>query len=202
MKGLRTRFALACLFLVLTGPAHAQPTNLEAYQELAVRCLAEVPDTAQAFLLDAPEQMPYLRAALSGRWRQEGRALFLADTSFQVPGVALPRLQFEIEEARVAYARAPRKQFTRTVTLALSYTMTAPDGRLLRENRCRDVFTDTIRRTDRLTLETEAFPETQGAPPQGSWKRRYLEPAVIAAATAVTIYLFFNLRSERSDDSL
>ena len=59
--GLRARAVLACLALMPLSAAFAQPTNLEAYQKLALRCLAEAPDTTQAFWLDAPAQMPYLR---------------------------------------------------------------------------------------------------------------------------------------------
>ncbi len=198
--GLRTGAVLACLALMPLSAALAQPTNLEAYQRLALRCLAEVPDTVQAFRLEAPAQMPYLRTALAQRWREEGRVLFLADSL--VSGPATARLRYEIEEAQVAYARARRKQLARTVTLALRYTFTATDGRLLREDRCRDTLTDTIRRSDRAALEWEAFPETLGEAPHGGWMRRYLEPAILAVTTAVTIYLFFNIRSQRTDDGV
>lgn len=197
---MRAGIALACL--ALAPRATAQPTNLEAYQTLALRCLAETPDTTQAFRLDAPAQMPYLRTTLAHRWREEGRALFLADSLQHASGPALPRLKYEIEEARVDYARARRKQLARTITLALRYTFTDAEGRLLREDRCLDAFTDTIRRRDREALEWEAFPETQGEAPPRGWLHRYLEPAVLAVATAVTVYLFFNIRSERTDDGV
>ncbi len=196
---LRTPYRLFCFVLLLAaGPARAQPTNLEAYQTLALRCLAAVPDTVRALRLEAPAQMPYLRTALVNRWRQDGRTLFVPDSSVQV--LALPRLRYAVEAAEVAYARAGRRQLQRTVTLALRYTFTAPDGRLLADDRCRDTFTDAIRRTERDALESGAYPETQGAAPPGSWRRRYLEPALLGAATAVTIFLFFNLRSDRSGD--
>lgn len=198
--GVRAWAVLSCLTLVPLSAALAQPTNLEAYQILALRCLTEAPDTTQTFQLDAPAQMPYLRTALAQHWRGEGRVLFLVDSLHSGSGLATSRLRYEIEEARIAYARARRKQLVRTVTLALRYTFTAADGRLLREDRCRDIFTDTIRRSERETLEWDAFPETQGEIPGGSWIRRHLEPAVLAAATAVTVYLFFNIRSERTDD--
>ena len=192
---LRLAFILA---LLLAAPARAQPTNVEAYQRLAVGCLGAVPDTARAFRLSAPAAMPYLQPALAARWQEEGRALFVGDTL----AASLPYLHYEIEEARVSYAKAPEKHLARTVTLALRYAFTGADGRLLREDRCRETFTDTIRRDARAGLESEAFAETQGALPRGSWRRRYLEPAAIALATAVTVYLFFNLRSERSDDGI
>ena len=204
MIWMRALVLLGCLAPMAGRTVRAQqpPTNLETYQTLALRCLASVPDTAQALALDAPALMPYLRTALTDAWRREGRALFLADTSFQASGPPPPRLRYAIEEARVAYARARRKQLDRTVTLALRYTFTGADGRLLGEARCRETFTDTIRRADRTALETDAFPETQSDPPRAGWMRRYLEPAVLAAATAITVYLFFNLRSDRSDDGV
>lgn len=204
MTSMRILMVLVCLAPAswFTADAQPTPTNMEAYQTLALRCLAGVPDTTSALLLDAPAQMPYLRTALIDTWSRDGRTLFLADTSFHTSAQAAPRLTYTLEEARVAYERARRKQLTRTVTLALRFTFTTADGRLLGEDRCRDTFTDTISRADRLRLETETFPETQGAVPRAGWMRRFLEPAVLAAATAITVYLFFNLRSDRSDDGV
>lgn len=191
---------LVFLLLLIADSVRAQPTNLEALQTLAVRCLAEVPDTTRALRVEAPAQTPYLRAALVNRWQQENRSIFLPDSSLHTPN--LPRLRYTVEAINVAYARAGRKRLQRTVTLALHYTYTAPGGRLLADDRCRETFTDTIRRADQAAVESDAYPETQGATPRGSWRRRYLEPALLAAATAVTVFLFFNLRNDRSGEDL
>lgn len=199
---IRAAIGVLCLWSGSLGVGYAQTTNLAAYQNLAVRCLADVPDTVQAFRLDAPALMPYLRAALVERWQAEGHTLYLADSSFQTPGLPPPRLRYEIEQAQVEYERAGRRQMDRTVTLGLRYTFIGSDGRLLHDDRCLDTFTDTLRRADQAAVQTDAFPETQAEAPSGSWRRRLLEPAVLAAATAVTIFLFFNLRSERTDDEL
>jgi len=199
MMWIRACVLLACLALMPFLTVRAQPTSLEVYQTLALGCLYDVPDTARAFVLDAPAQMPYLRTALADRWRRDGRTLFLADSSLQENTPALSRLRYAVEETGVVYARARRKQYARSITLALRYTFTAADGRLLGEDQCRETFTDMIRRADRVSLETDAFPETQGSIPHAGWMRRYLEPAVLAFASAVTVYLFFNLRSDRSD---
>ena len=180
------------------GGAVAQPTNLEAFQALAVQCLAEAPGAAQRFRLAAPAQMPYLRTALLDRWRADGRTAFLAD-SVAAPG-DLPQLRYEIEEVGVAYERAGRKRLARTVTLGLRYDLVGADGEVLADDRCRHVHADAIRRADLEALEAPAFPETQAEAPGGGFRQRYLEPALLATATAVTIFLFFNLRSERSDD--
>lgn len=188
--------ALAAVLLAVSIPAPAQTTNAEVFQQLAVRCLDAVPGTAQAFRLEAPGPMPYLRAALVQHWTEQGRALYLADSA-----AALPRLHYEIEEVGVAYAREGRRRLRRAVTLALRYTFTGPDGRLLHDDRCRDTVTDTLPRSARAAVESAAFPETQAEAPPAGWRRRYLEPALLLAATAVTVALFFNLRGERGSDA-
>ena len=193
-------FLLAVGLLLAVGPPSmsAQPSNLEAFQQLAVECLVgAVPDTVRAFRLEAPDEMPYVRTALVARWQNGGRRLYVADTS---SAEQFPALEYEIERADVTYARERRRTLRRTVTLALRYTLTTAEGHLLRDARCRDAYTDTVRRDALPTLETTAFPETQADPPPGGWLRRYVQPAVVAAATAVTVYLFFSLRSDRADN--
>lgn len=187
------------LLVSFAGTVRAQPTNVEAYQQLAVACLADVPDTLQAFRLDAPERMPYVRTALANRWQEQGRTLFLPDTSARPPD-PLPRLAFRIEDADVTYEREGRR-LRRTVELALRYTLTAANGRLLREQSCRETFDDTIARGEREALEDAAYRETQGAVPEAGGWRRYVEPAVLAAAVGVGVYLFFSLRGDTSGDN-
>ncbi len=192
---------IVCLCLsALPAWALAQPapSNLEAYQTLVVRCLAEVPDTARALVIDAPAVMPYLRTALSDTWRAEGRSVYLADSSFAAQRI--PTLSFGVEEAAVEYARASRKTLGRTITLAVSHTFAAPSGLLLDDGRCRKSYEDLIPKRGRASLEAEAFSETQGRLPRAGWVRRYVEPAALAAVSAVTVFLFFNLRSDRFDD--
>lgn len=192
---------IACL--LLAGTAHyagAQPaTNVEAYQRLALDCLADVPDTIHVFQLQAPPQMPYLRTALVDRWHREGRTVFLADSTLGTPPARLPRLVYLVEERGVDYERAGRRQMRRAVRLGLRYTLLGADGRLLREDACLDRFDDMLRPSDQPVVETAAFPESQGAAPRAGWLRRYAQPAVLAAATAVTIYLFFSLRNNQPE---
>lgn len=186
------------LLLATAQTASAQPaTNMAAYQTLALDCLAEVPDTVRTFRLDAPAQMPYLRTALVDRWQREGRTVYLADSTARSAAADVPRLAYRIEESGVAYERAGRREMGRAVRLSLRYTLLGADGRLLHENACRDTFDDVLRRSDQATIETATFPETQGAAPRAGWLRRYVQPAVLAAATAVTVYLFFSLRNNQ-----
>jgi hypothetical protein len=208
MLSRRLHLLTACFLLLLLGAAGpgfsaiAQPrvasTNLELLQSLAVGCLGEaVPDSMSTFRLASPAQMPYLRTALVQRWQDAGRTIYVAaDTA----AIALPLLTYEIESVDVAYARAGRRRVERVVSLALQYALTAADGRLLRDARCRDAHTDTIHRDILPDIESAAHPETQADPPPGGWLRRYAQPAIVVAATVVTAYLFFSLRSDRVDN--
>ncbi|GAB5520294.1 MAG: hypothetical protein RhofKO_25450 [Rhodothermales bacterium] len=186
------------LSTVLSLPlvAHAQPTNLEAFQQVALDCLGAVPTGEAAFVLEPPGQMPYLRQALVGYWQRQDQTVYLASDSM---AQALPRLAYRIEQVAVDYQRAGRKHLDRALTLALAYTYTAADGRLLADARCAEPFSDRIVERDRESLETTAYPETQGNVPQG-WVRRYLEPAVVIGSAALGTYLFFSLRSTRQSD--
>jgi hypothetical protein len=193
-------FALLLLGLCWGGapePVRAQPANLAVYQDLALQCLAGAPDTVRAFLLDAPAAMPYLRPALAARWQSEARTLFLPDSAAAPPG--LPRLAFRVEEAAVTYARAPGRRLRRSVALGLHYTLVDASGRLLAEARCRPTYADEVDRQDVARLQSDAFPETRAALPPAGWVRRTLQPVLLTAATAVTVYLFFTLRTQATE---
>jgi hypothetical protein len=200
-----TRALLIVSLLALLGapsPSRGQPTNLAVFEDLGVRCLAPAADTVSGVALDAPEQMPYVRAAISRHWQEEGRDLYLADSARVSPPAGSSILSYRIEEARVEYRRARGRQLQRTVVLALRYTLVSPDRRVLRDDRCRESYQDLVPARLVGLLESAAFAETRGAVPEGNWFRRYVEPAVLVAATAVGVYLFFSLRSGRADDAI
>lgn len=193
-------FALGSVLLGTPRPASAQPqTNQDVFAMLVQDCLADVPDTVDAFRLAPPHAMPYLATALARRWQSDGYTVYLADSTSARP---MPQLRYVIDESAVTYERAERRRVRRTVDLALRYTFTAPDGRLLRTDPCRNAFTDLLDRDALDAVESPAFPETQGERPPPRWPRRYLEPVVLTAATAVAVFLFFSLRSDRADDGV
>lgn len=177
------------------GGAFAQTTNLSLYQELAIDCLGEIPASFDSLTLNAPERMPYVRSALITHWQDDGRTIFQTDST-----AARPQLTYEIEDARVLYDRDGR-DLAREIVLALRYSLMDPAGRIVADDRCVERHSDVIARDALTVVQEAAYAETQGEAPQGGWFRRYVEPAVIAAATAVAVYLFFTLRSRRADDS-
>ena len=137
--------------------------------------------------------MPYVRAALVAAWQHDGHTVFLPDSART--GV---RIAYAVEEAGIRYEKrrrnnspARRASYCATIlrmrTAACWPTSGAPDA------------IDLIARTQRIAMESEAWPETQGTPPRKSTVRRLLEPAVLTTAMAITTWLFFSLRSDGED---
>lgn len=190
---------LSCIVLLALAagpvPAPAQaPTNMEIYQQHAVACLASVPGSASAFTLGTPDVMTYLETALVTHWTEAGVAVFRTDSLL---AQTLPSLMFSVDEARVSYAAARRKRLARTVSLALHYSWTSRTGRIVNSERCTKSREDVVLRSEAAQLAAAAHPETTAALPPAGWSRRYLEPMALGAATVLTVYLFFNLRSSR-----
>ena len=171
------------------------PTNMELYQDHAVNCLIAVPDTTRALSLESPGVMSFLESALISRWTQQGVDVFRTDSLLSHP---LPSLKYDVESARVSYEAVKRRQLERTVSLALQFSWTSRTGQILRSERCAQSSNDLILRRDVARVESPAYPETTASLPAGSWTRRYLEPIALGAATALTVFLFFNLRTSRA----
>jgi hypothetical protein len=183
------------LTVAASAPAAAQSTTLSLYQDMALECLGELPPQLERIVLEAPDEMPYVRAALVEAWQEDGRQVYLPGASIEEG-----RLSYDIEEAYVRYARNGRR-LAREVRLTLHYTIANEEGRLLADRRCAGIREDVIARSQVDTVESAVHPETQAALPRGGWFRRVLEPAVLTSAAVVTIYLFFTLRSAGGDDS-
>ncbi|MEX0822099.1 MAG: hypothetical protein WD021_08150 [Rhodothermales bacterium] len=150
-------------------------------------------------VLTAPNEMPYVRSALVSVWQSNGHAVFIADIADGTAGDRA-RVTIALEEARVAYTRSSSR-LSRNVHLSLRYSVSNPDGRVLVDDRCAGRRSDVIARGDVDAVEHEEYPETQGELPPAGRYRRLIEPAVVTAATAVAVYLFFTLRSAGGDGS-
>ena len=183
------------LMVAHTTLAQTVQSNLALLQHLAEHCLGDIPAEADTVLIEGPESMPYLASAVASTLQDQGKAVYVsADEPLK-----LPTLSWVVESAGVQYARADTRSIQRTVRLELQYLFADSDGRVLQSGPCSNSFTDTVPRAELAALETAAFPETQAEPPSGNWMRRYLEPVVLAVATGLAAFLFFNLRSDRAD---
>ena len=77
------RSPLLLFFLIATASTTgAQPTNMEAFQSLAVECMGFISDVEEDLIIDAPAEMPYVRSAIAARMNQRGRQIFLADSLY------------------------------------------------------------------------------------------------------------------------
>lgn len=187
-----THSLLTIVLAAFSAPqAGAQPaTNAALYQDIALHCLGDVPNGLDRLILEAPSTLPFVRSALVSAWQEADIEIFI-DEGAEVEG---PRLSYSIEEAGVDYLRADRR-LARSVRLALRYSLVGDDGRVIVDDVCRDARHDYIMQDDVSTVESDAYRETQGQLPPAGWFRRVLEPAVVTAASAVAVYLFFVLRS-------
>ena len=196
-------YLVATLLLVwwICGPeirsAHAQsaPTNLALYQQLAIDCLTALPLQEDSLIIAAPASHPYLLNAVVGAIEQRGTTVFVPDPVQPV----VAELSWIVGAATVQYSRGRSKMVARTVRLDLNYMLVSSDGRVMANGPCNQSYSDTVARSELPSLESSAFPETQAELPESGWLRRYLEPVVLAVATGLAAFLFFNLRSDRAD---
>lgn len=192
MRQVHRLLAVATLVAVPgTRPAAAQDANASVLESLTVACLREIPDTVRAFRLEAPDTLPYARAALNAVWRADGRQVAATAAADR----ALPTFRYHFDDVAISYRRAGRRQYERVVSIALDYALLGHDGTLLDDGVCRRETRDIIASSSVSDLEDGIYPETIGARPEAGRLRRYLEPVILTGAIAVGVYLFFSLRS-------
>lgn len=172
-------------------------SNMKVFENLAITCMDFIPSEVDSLILDPPDELPFVTTTLIKHWQEHEMTLFYADSlhSLRQPF----RLSWQMSNASISYARERRKTLSRSAKLALRYTFLDPTGKIIAHDSCDEFFTDTIPKRVVSQLESELYPETQGALPPESWFRRHLEPIIIAAATALTAFLFFNLRNDSTD---
>ncbi len=182
---------------VLVSSAQELPTNAQLFENLGLECLGDVPHAADSLTLVPPSNLPYLTSALIQHWQQQGTELYSTDSlRTSKPYFSL---SWEISRATITYTRAGRRTISRSAELDLRYSFLGKDGEFLVHDSCQRAFSDRIPKGIVEQLESPAYPETQAELPPESWIRRYLEPVVLAAATGLAAFLFFNLRSKRVD---
>lgn len=199
MKKIAGLLAAGCwsLFPVLMSSAQELTTNAQVFEDLGLDCLGDVPHAADSLTLVPPSTLPYLTSALIQHWQQQGAELFSTDSlRTSKPYYSL---SWEISRATITYTRAGRKTLSRSAELDLRYSFLGKDGEFLVHDSCQRAFSDRIPKGIVKQLESPAYPETQAELPPDNWMRRYLEPVILAAATGLAAFLFFNLRSDRAD---
>lgn len=188
---IRTLSVGAFLASLCVLPAHAQPTNVEVFEQLATECLSD--ELPEALIVDASEARPYVRSAVVSHLLETGRRVYGADAEID----SLSVLTVREEDPRIGYERE-RRGIRRSASMALRTSLRMPDGRLATDEACTRSYSDRVDRREIARLENPNYPETSAPVPAASWRRRYVEPIIMAGATAVTVLLFFSLRSKRA----
>ncbi len=194
------RLALFCWFCIgWAAPAGGQPSHLEAFQALAVGCIAPAADSLGSYRILPVERMPFLVPALAAAGSRAGHTVYLADSV--AAATAISGIRIDVRQAGVTLTRARRRTIDRRVALSLDATLLAPDGRVIDTRTCDETFNDRFPGSIAALLATNDYAETRAALPEARWQRRILEPTLAVGATVLGAYLFFTLRSERSEDN-
>lgn len=191
-------FLLVVWWLLVSIPlssAQELLTNMQVLETLGTACLKSVPVEADSLSLSPPVALPYLTTTLIQHWQHQGKILFFSDSLHTLPF----QLSWEISGGSISYMRVRRKILARSAELRLRYTLLGRNGEILSQDSCHQSFSDQIPRNVIAQVESALYPETQAELPPQRWIRRHLEPVIIAAATGLAAFLFFNLRNDSAD---
>lgn len=194
----------ALLFVLLgslASPAIAQPANTTVFQDLALQCVAFVEDSSGDLIIDTPAaRMPYVRSAIVQALDASGRQVYLADSSYTTQPDNLLTLRYQVDGTSIDYKRLRKKRAQRSVTLTASATLIDTQGALVVDKSCSELAVDTVAIATLKGLENSVYRETQGPTVQSGVVRRFLQPVMLTAATSLSVYLFFALRSDSNSD--
>ena len=180
---------------IQAAQAQSTPTNMAVMQQLAIDCLAAVPAQVDTLHINSHGSVPFILPSVTRALQDNGHVVYMGSDSTS----NRPELSWMVERVDVGYARAKSRAIQRTVRLDLQYMLVAANRNVIGSGPCDRTFTDVILRDELTAIESAAYPETQAEPPKASWLRRYVEPVVLAVATGLAAFLFFNLRSDRAD---
>lgn len=186
------------VFTSMSALSSAQPVHLERLQAAGIECVADVLIGVDSFELDADERAPYLRPALVSHWMNEGHTVYTIDSSNV--DLKLPRFRYRIDKVSIHMRRLGSGLVERTASVAMWYIFTGPDAQILADSLCSQELVDTVDSSLAGRLTDPRYEETNVEFEDKGWLHRVLEPTVIVVAAVIGTYLFFNLRSKRSDN--
>ena len=202
LPGIRPFCISILVSLLVSGLTYAQSTNLEVYQEMAAECLEPFADTLSTLTLKGTADTPYLHEKALQGWLRRGNRVVLADSlqSLQNSDTGL-QLVYRIDRQDLEYLYRNRRNLKRQFHLELQMRILSQQQEVLANQQCTKTYSDSVRRSQISDLEHAAYPETRAVLPTAGWVKRYLEPGVLISASALGVYLFFNLRSTSNSDA-
>ena len=194
---LAARFARGIVILwIVVGalPLAAQPTNMQVVERLATECLDEL-ELPEVLTLSPDARFEGIAIAVAQYLRERDVRIYQTDTL--AANRAMPVLHYGIEDFGFAYQRAGR-DIERIGTLRMALRLVAEDGEVVAVKRCERTSEDRVARGDIERIERNAYPQATAELPPANIRRRVVEPVLLAGATAVSVILFFTLRSKRT----
>ena len=106
-----------------------------------------------------------------------------------------PVLSYRIIKLSLEYPEINRKLFgkswtTRESQVAISFSLSDPDGKILWSKRGERKNSDLLRKEELLSLNNRQYPFLCPEIPQSTWGK-YVEPAAVTVIVGGLIYLFF-----------
>jgi hypothetical protein len=176
-----------------------QPPSHEALLAgLTERCLEQAINDHRAFRFRAQGATDHVASPLVARWTAQDLTVYLEPSEAPVP-----LLVVTTDRSAVTLHRADRRTVRREVVVDLTWWLSSAGGDVLDTQTCRDAASDRLSRKQARALAVEGSPIFDPGLPARSWvwagMERTMEPVILLGATAIGTYLFFNLRSRRSD---
>ncbi len=188
------------LLLVLLGlnapEIRAQDTNLSVFVSLAAECLAPLLDGTDSFIFEGESGISSIETGLINSWMTSGKEVARLGEN-ALPGDR-PLLSYQIQHTAVTYDTEKKRSLIRNVELRLSAMKIENNVVTNSIVDCPGQFSDTIDRRDISEIEDSLIPETKGHVPPRGFLKRYAQPIVVGAASAITVYLFFSVRSDEA----
>lgn len=183
--------------------AACQPANADIIGRLAADCVTTAVATADTVEIIPDDRYEFIRTVVVNSVRDDGSVVVISRTP-QGPsgneGSTGRRtvVSYRIENGGVRYSKSG-DALTREIAVDTRVLATMSDNSVVLDTLCVKSFIDEIRPADIDKVEDSNQPLTLGKRPSKGWLRRVAEPAVVAAASAVAVYLFFNVRSDRNE---
>ncbi len=204
LRPLQLSVALALAMYACPERAAGQPANGDIIGQLAADCVTSALAAADTVRLVPDQRYEFIRTAVVGAIQNDGTIVVISPASPEAAPQQSSRtrphawLRYRIEKSEIRYTKAgdalAREIFVDTRVLA-----TMSDHSVAVDSLCAGSFEDEIQPADVQDVEDSSQPLTIGRRPDKGWLRRIAEPAVVAAASAVAVYLFFNVRSDRNE---
>lgn len=180
----------------------AASTHENVVEVLLADCVASLIPTSGPFAISrAPDTMP-ADPIVFGKLRDSSRTFSLVEWEASSTGSA-PLFRYQLETANVKLRRDGRKFIQRDVSVSVPYTLIESGGTVADAGVCTKSSTDTIPRSvaAEWSGRPSSLPMNVDDLPRDSIVKRFVRPVVAVAATSVSLYLLFSLRSERANDS-